>query len=99
MEADRNMSERLQYTSEEIAVIDGVMGSLYPLMRDETLKDAYWAVHEHLQSGAISGVDLSRIESALELADPCQCVSCNKESYRGMTTLLIKTKAMLRQTQ
>ena len=90
------MSQKLQYTSTEIAVIDGVIGTLYPLMRDKALRDAYWSVHEHLQSGVICAADLPRIKSALDLADPGSCTACHKEGYRELTTLRLKTQTLLR---
>lgn len=90
------MSERMNYTDEELAVIDGVIGFLYPRMPDETLRNSYWSVHEHLQAGVVEPTDLKRIESALSFADPGMCTTCHKEGYRDMTVLLLKTKAMLR---
>ena len=90
------MSKRMQYTPEELALIDGVIGSLYERMSGSSLQQAYWSVHEHLLSGCVSTDDLSRIENALELIDPGCCTSCNKESYRELTTLRLKTRAMRR---
>lgn len=89
----------MKYTDEETAVIDGVIGFLYPKMPDAALRQSYWCVHEHLQSGRIDAGDLRRIISALELSQPEQCTSFHKESYRDMTTLILKTKAMLRATE
>ena len=86
----------MSYTDEEIAVIDGVLGFLYPKMPDETLRQSYWNVHEHLQSGSVDSADLRRIESALAFADPGQCTSFHKENYRDLTVLRLKTQAMLR---
>jgi len=90
------MSDSLRYTSDEIAVIDGVISTLYPRMADPSLQDAYLTVHRHLESGTVCAIDLKRIESALELADPGQCTSFHKEEYRNYTHLRVKTRAMLR---
>ena len=90
------MDIKLCYTDEEVAVIDGVMASLCPRMPQEALQNAFRDAHEHLHKGAASAADLQRIISALEFTDPGQCTSCSKESYRNMTNLLLKTKAMLR---
>ena len=96
MEDDHKMSEKMHYTTEEMAVIDGVIGTLYARMSGRALQQAYWSIHEHLQMGNVSAEDLPRIESALEFADPGCCTSCNKESYRELTSLLLKTRAMRR---
>ena len=90
------MKTDLRYTDNEIAVIDGVLGFLYPRMVSEPLRRSFLRVHEHLKSGAVELPDLQRIASALEFTYPGQCVSCNKESYREVTHILLKTKAMLR---
>ncbi len=90
------MGENMRYTDEDIAMIDGVIGALYPRMPESSLRESYRNVHEHLQAGAVNASDLKRIESALEFSDPGQCMSCHKEGYRDMTVLLLKTKAMLR---
>ena len=90
------MSEKLHYTSEELAIIDGVIGTLYNRMSGSALQKAYWAIHERLQAGSVRAEDLPRIKSALEFADPGCCTSCHKEGYREYTTLLLKTQAMLR---
>ena len=85
----------MSYTSEEIAVIDGIIGNLFPRMSGEKLRKSYEILHRHLQEGVVNQIDLQRIDSALSFADPGQCVSCNKESYRELTTLRVKTQAML----
>ena len=90
------MNSKMRYTEEEVAVIDGVIGSLYGRMADKPLRQAYWNVHEHLQSGRVEASDLRRIRSVLEFSDPGQCTSCHKEGYREFTTVLLKTRAMLR---
>lgn len=91
------MSDRLQYNTEEMAIIDGVIGGIFPRMVGSKLQKSYWILHEHLQSGVVNEIDLRRIESALELVDPGQCVSFHKEDYRDYTQLRLKTQAMLRQ--
>ena len=85
----------MSYTSEEIAFIDGIIGILYSRMSGEKLRKSYRILHQHLQDGAVNQIDLQRIESALAFADPGQCVGCNKESYRELTTLRLKTQTML----
>lgn len=90
------MSADLQYTPMEITLIDDIIGMLYPLMRDKALRDAYWSVHEHLQSGAVCAADLPRINSALDLVDPGFCATGNKEGYREFTALRLKTHTLLR---
>lgn len=88
------MSDSIGFTHEERAVIDGVIGMLYPKMADEALRKAYWDVHTHLQANTITQNDLKRIENALELADPGHCTSCHKESYRELTVIRLKAQAM-----
>lgn len=85
----------MSYTSDEIAVIDGIISTLYTRMSGEKLRESYQILHQHLQDGAVNQIDLQRIESALAFADPGQCVSCSKEGYRELTTLRLKTQAML----
>ncbi len=85
----------MSYTSDEIAVIDGIISTLYTRMSGEKLGKSYQILHQHLQDGAVNQIDLQRIESALAFADPGQCVSCSKEGYRELTTLRLKTQAML----
>ena len=88
------MNNSVGFTLDERAIIDGVIGTLYPKMSDTALKEAYWGVHEHLQENAITKSDLMRIENALVFADPGGCTSCNKESYRELTTIRLKVQAM-----
>ena len=90
------METYLCFTDNEIAVIDGVLAAICPRMPQAALQDAFRTTHEHLHEGCVRVSDLHRIISALELTDPCHCTTCSKESYREMTTLLLKTKAMLR---
>ena len=86
----------MHYTSDEIALIDGVIATLYPRMSDQSLRNAYLDVYHHLEDNALNADDLQRIANALELADPGQCVSFHKEPYRDFTELRLKTNAMLR---
>ncbi len=85
----------MSYTSEEIALIDGIISTLYPRLSGEKLRKSFAILHQHLQEGFVNQIDLQRIDSALSFADPGQCVSCSKESYRELTTLRLKTHAML----
>ena len=85
----------MSYTSEEIALIDGIISTLYPRLSGEKLRKSFMILHQHLQQGFVNQIDLQRIDSALSFADPGQCVSCSKESYRELTTLRLKTHAML----
>lgn len=93
MEVDHNMSETLQYTVEEIAVIDGMIGMIYPRIAEDRLQKSFWILHEHLQTGVINEIDLQRIESALAFLDPGGCTTSHKEDYRGLTSLRLKTQA------
>ena len=85
----------MSYTNEEIALIDGIISTLYPRLSGEKLRKSFAILHHHLQEGFVNRIDLQRIESALSFADPGQCVSCSKESYRELTALRVKTQAML----
>lgn len=87
----------MHYTSDEIALIDGVIATLYPRMSDQSLRNAYLDVYHHLEDNALNVNDLHWISTALELLDPGQCVSFHKEPYRDYTVLRLKTNAMLRQ--
>ena len=96
MEGCHNMDDGMHFTSEEMAVIDGVIGSLYSRMSGSKLQKSYWILHQHLQSGVINEIDLQRIESALAFADPGGCTTCHMEGYRELTTLRLKTQTMRR---
>ena len=90
------MTDTMRYTDEELAVIDGVIGWLYPRMSAGSLQESYYALHQHIQSGAVGIVDLKRIHSALDLALPHCCAGERMEERHEMTTLLLKTQTMLR---
>lgn len=85
----------MHYTSDEIALIDGVIATLYPRMSDQSLRNAYLDVYRRLEDNALDAADLQRIANALELADPGQCVSFHKEPYRDFIELRVKTHTML----
>ena len=85
----------MSFTNDEIALIEGVISTIYPRLTGEKLRKSFALLHRHLQEGFVNQIDLQRIDSALTFADPGQCVSCNKESYRELTTLRLKTHAML----
>lgn len=95
MEGCHNMDGNLRFSFEELAVIDGVISGLYPRMSGDDLKKTYHILHQHLQEGFVNRIDLQRIESALALAAPGGCTACNKEAYRELTTIRLKTQAML----
>ena len=90
------MTDTMRYTDEELAVIDGVIGRLYPRMSTENLRESYYAVHQHIQTGRMEPVDVRRIQSALELVMPDYCAGCRMEEQHEMTALLLKTRSMLK---
>lgn len=90
------MTDTMRYTDEELAVIDGVIGGLYPRMSTGGLREAYYALHQHIQNGAVGIVDLKRIRSALELIMPDYCVGRRMEEQHEMTSLMLKTQTMLK---
>ena len=90
------MTDTMRYTDEEIAVIDGMIGRLYTRMKTGTLRESYYAVHQHLQAGIVGTVDLERIQSALEFIMPDYCAGCRMEEQHEMASLMLKTRSMLR---
>ena len=86
----------MSFTNDEIALIEGVISTIYPRLTGEKLRKSFAILHRHLQEGVVNQIDLQRIDSALTFADPGQCVSFHKEPYRDFTTLRIKAQAMLR---
>ena len=90
------MTNTMRYTDEELAVIDGVIGWLYPRMSAGSLRESYYTLHQHIQSGAVGIVDLKRIRNALELVLPDCCAGERMEERHEMTTLMLKTQTMLR---
>ena len=69
------------FTSEEIAMIDGIIETLFSGANvSADVRDAYLLVHRHLT------------EDALEVKDFKNqfCDSCSRESQRVLTSVLIK---------
>lgn len=93
------MISTMRYTDEELAVIDGVIGRLYPRMSSGSLREAYYTLHQHIQSGIVGAVDLKRIRSALELIMPDYCAGSRMEEQHEMTSLMLKTQTMLRSAE
>lgn len=93
------MTCTMRYTDEELAVIDGVIGRLYPRMSAASLREAYYALHQHIQSGVVEVVDLRHIRSALELIMPDYRVGRRMEEQHEMTSLMLKTQTMLKATE
>ena len=93
---ENGMTDTMRYTDEELAVIDGVIGRLYPRMSAGRLREAYYALHQHIQSGAVGVVDLKRIRDALEFIMPDYCAGLRMEEQHEMTTLMLKTQTMLK---
>ena len=90
------MTDTTRYTDEELAVIDGVIGWLYPRMSTGSLRESYYTLHQHIQSGTVGIVDLKHIRSALELVLPGCCAGGRMEERHEMTTLMLKTRTMLK---
>lgn len=90
------MTYTMRYTDEELAVIDGLIGCLYPRMSTGSLRETYYALHQHIQSGVVESVDLKHIRSALELILPDYCAGRRMEEQHEMTSLLLKTQTMLK---
>lgn len=89
------MTNTMRYTDEELAVIDGVIGWLYPRMSTGNLRESYYTLHQHIQHGAVGFVDLKHIHSALDLVLPHYCAGRGMEEQHDMTSLLLKTQTML----
>lgn len=88
------------YTDEQKALISGVIGTqILGRMSSQSLRERFFAVHEHLLQGRLDHSDLKRIESALELVTPQSCQSCNKEGYRDLIETLMATRLMLKEAQ
>ena len=83
----------LIFTSEEIAMIEGVLGSFFSDNHtSEDLRKAYSRVWQHLAADTLDSEDLRRISSAVDFAMKNQfCESCSRESQRVLTTVLIKS--------
>lgn len=90
------MTDAMRYTDEELAVIDGVIGSLYPRMSSGSLREAYYGLHQHIQSGIVGIVDLRHIRRALEFVMPDYCAGRRMEEQHEMTSLMLKTQTMLK---
>ena len=79
------------FTSEEIAMIDGIIETLFSGANvSADVRDAYLLVHRHLTEDALEVKDFKRIANAMEFAMKNQfCDSC-RESQRVLTSVLIK---------
>lgn len=79
------------FTSEEIAMIDGIIETLFSGANvSADVRDAYLLVHRHLTEDALEVKDFKRIANAMEFAMKNQfCDSCSRESQRVLTSVLI----------
>ena len=84
------------YTNEEIAMIEGMLVSLFSGARvSDELWEAYSRVHQHLIEDALEREDPRRISTVASFAVEHQfCDSCSHESQRILTDVLIKSAAM-----
>lgn len=85
----------MQYTDTEAALIGGLISTYFfqPAV-SASLKDAYRRVLEHLQVGALSAADLTKIQKALTfLAAVCWE---NRESHKDFVGVTLKTDTLLR---
>ena len=80
------------FTNEEVAMIEGIIGSFFSGGHvSEDVRHAYSRVWQHLAADTLDTEDFHRISNAVDFAMKNHfCESCNRESQRILTAILIK---------
>ena len=83
------------FTNEEVATIEGIIGSFFSGGHvSEDVRHAYSRVWQHLAADTLDTEDFHRISNAADFAMKNHfCESCNRESQRILTAILIKATA------
>ena len=83
------------FTNEEVAMIEGIIGSFFSGGHvSEDVRHAYSRVWQHLAADTLDTEDFHRISNAADFAMKNRfCESCNRESQRILTAILIKATA------
>lgn len=83
------------FTNEEVAMIEGIIGSFFSGGHvSEDVHHAYSRVWQHLAADTLDTEDFHRISNAADFAMKNHfCESCNRESQRILTAILIKATA------
>lgn len=83
------------FTNEEVAMIEGIIGSFFSGGHvSEDVCHAYSRVWQHLAADTLDTEDFHRISNAADFAMKNHfCESCNRESQRILTAILIKATA------
>ena len=87
----------MKFTNEETAMIEGILNSFFMGKNvSESIRTAYAHVQQHLAADTLEVEDYRRISDAVDFAMKNHfCESCNRESQRLMTMVLIKATAAL----
>lgn len=82
----------MKFTDEETAMIEGILGAYFSGRNvSEDIRTGYARAQQHLAADTLDTEDLRRISNAVDFALKNHfCESCNRESQRIMTTILIK---------
>lgn len=80
------------FTNEETAMIEGVIASFFSGRHvSEEVRSSYSRVWQHLAADTLDAEDYRRISNEVDFAIKNHfCESCNRESQRVLTTILIK---------
>ena len=83
------------FTNEEVAMIEGIIGSFFSGGHvSEDVRHAYSRVWQHLAADTLDTEDFHRISNAADFAMKNHFYeSCNRESQRILTAILIKATA------
>lgn len=83
------------FTNEEVAMIEGIIGFFFSGGHvSEDVRHAYSRVWQHLAADTLDTEDFHRISNAADFAMKNHfCESCNRESQRILTAILIKATA------
>ena len=87
----------MKFTDEETAMIEGILGAFFSSENvSEHIRTVYAHVRQHLATDTLESEDYRCISNAVDFAMKNHfCESCNRESQRIMTMVLIKATAAL----
>ena len=84
----------MPYLSEEVAVIEGLIGAYFTSPRlPEDLRQEYFTVHRHIEANTLTRTDYQRIRSAVDFLLPLH--ESSPSEYKLLVGVLTKTTSML----
>lgn len=85
----------MNYTSEEIGLIDGVIQSYFsPYSVSSQIRQRYWKTHQHMEQNQIDRSDLVNINEALSFL--LSAFEGNRQIQKDMLSVIAKTNVLLK---